>query len=584
MRYLTLLLLVFTACTSFDPNILKNAAKLPTIESLLNRPPITTSFADAHAEVPFLDRAIPEKTRGFPLAGMPRDAQGRYLLAPGLYELDAQSYCIQAGTHAPSQGDGYLYAPLRGARTKSVQAILRRSVEKPEVTQHDVQVLLWAVIARAKYSELNPRLKQTATALLTPRELLELEGGAIGILRDQLLDRYIEKLSPQLQKIFRAEQQLRHHLNRVNATYQEYEQLAVLAGLAPASDVIRPTPRGRWSWHPDGYFIRYFPQGYQRTKMQVYVPPPMTVERDGAGKIVALDAGKLFRFEARDGQVRVTGGQRSLTRKASLAPKERPPLRANLAAMKTRAETPLPAETVGRVAEVEEWARAVRFAIARPGLKKQDAWAGVALAVLTHAPAAALSTELGGRPGLVAFDPTANVAVPANTSAQRLASGGEPASDEPWYEKLPNCPCTWKTLRARIGQTAEPPGNWMDATGFGFLIWAFHDGAATAARWAPKGGGPGQQCTYDKNGKLITAGLAAGTPDMMSPDGWDGVLQHFEKDVEPFMFFWWEWLYRRNEMSCDAYMATYPPNTGGCKSNAVKMPPTPAPLSCGAYD
>ena len=27
-----------------------------------------------------------------------------------------------------------------------------------------------------------------------------------------------------------------------------------------------------WSLHPDGYYIRYFPSGYSRTKVQIYVP------------------------------------------------------------------------------------------------------------------------------------------------------------------------------------------------------------------------------------------------------------------------------------------------------------------------
>jgi hypothetical protein len=41
-------------------------------------------------------------------------------------------------------------------------------------------------------------------------------------------------------------------------------------------------PRGRWSSHPDGYFIRFFPSGYNKTKVQVYVPEPRAIARDAA--------------------------------------------------------------------------------------------------------------------------------------------------------------------------------------------------------------------------------------------------------------------------------------------------------------
>ena len=522
-------LLLLGSCSSLDPAVLdklkqmKKLPQLPTLDSLFNKPPVTTSFTDAHVEVAFLDDTIPENARAFPMTSLPRDPQGRYLLGPGLYELDAQSYCIQAGTHAPSQGDGYLYAPLKGPRAKLVRAILRRSAEKPEIEQHDVQVLLWAVIARAKLRDMSPQLQQTATALLDTRELFELNGGALGLIPPGMVDKYMAKLSPQLQRIFRAEQQLRQHLERANATYQELEQLAVLAGLAPAADVIRPTPRGRWSWHPDGYFIRYFPQGYQRTKMQVYVPPPLTIERDEEGRIAAVADGRTFRIETNyEGSaikdVRLTAFGQTITRKSAAA---RPSARVSsmetqLAAMTLTSGAPLPSSTADLITDADRWSTVVRQALT--GCKEKLLCGEASLSVLAHLPASALDDQLRDAPeGPVTFDPSGNVAVPANTSSQRLASGGEPVREpgERWFESLPDCPCTWGAIK--FNQTVRDkkgnPGRWTATTGS--TLKDYHPGAAEEARWTPKRGGSGQQCTYDKKKAVLPAGWRQGTAELL---------------------------------------------------------------------
>ncbi|HEV7763508.1 MAG TPA: hypothetical protein VGQ76_00775 [Thermoanaerobaculia bacterium] len=578
------LLLLLGSCSSFDPAVLdklKKLPQLPTLESLLNKPPVTTSFADAHAEVAFLDNTIPENARAFPMTSMPRDPQGRYLLGPGLYELEAQSYCIKAGTYAPSEGDGYLYAPLKGPREKVVRAILRRSAEKPEIEQHDVQVLLWAVIARAKLRDMNPQLQQTATALLDARELFELNGGALGLIPPEMIDKYMARLSPQLQKVFRAEQQLRQHLARANATYQQYEQLAVLAGLAPAADIIRPTPRGRWSWHPDGYFIRYFPQGYQRTKMQVYVPPSMTIERDDEGRIAAVADGRTFRVETSyEGstitEVRLTAFGKTIKRKptavrASARVSSRvSSMETQLSAMTLASDAPFPASNARRIVEAAVWSLVVQQALAAY-VKENFPCSVEFVSRLWNLPASALADLLDGlRNEEVTFDASGNVAVPANTSSQRLASGGEPVREpgERWFESLPDCPCRWSDIKFNQPRPDKKgrPGRWMATNGCG--LQTYHPDAVKEARWTPTDEGPGQQCTYDKHNKLITGGLAAGTPDFYPPN--NQLPAHWLEDVVPFSNRNLFVLFDVPPISCDIYMKLYPPNEGnGCAENIV---------------
>ena len=49
-----------------------------------------------------------------------------YVLKPGFYTVELKSFCMHAGTYAPSKGDGYLYAPLKGQKKEIVNSIIQR--------------------------------------------------------------------------------------------------------------------------------------------------------------------------------------------------------------------------------------------------------------------------------------------------------------------------------------------------------------------------------------------------------------------------------------------------------------------------
>src|SRR5205809_8008122 len=98
-----------------------------------------------------------------------------------------QSYCLHAGTQGLDAGDGYLYAPPKGPAEDAVMTIVRNSVNHPEIPQHDIQVLLWAIIARAKFEDLAPEMKATASRLLTPRQLAALNRSALDVVSNSAL-------------------------------------------------------------------------------------------------------------------------------------------------------------------------------------------------------------------------------------------------------------------------------------------------------------------------------------------------------------------------------------------------------------
>ena len=88
--------------------------------------------------------------------------------------------------------------------------------------------------------------------------------------------------------MFEAEAQLRQLLTNPAASFAEMERVAVLAGAVGMGPGSRAVPSGRWSLHPDGYYVRYIPQGYSYTVTQIWVPqgsPAVGKEYDPATHI-----------------------------------------------------------------------------------------------------------------------------------------------------------------------------------------------------------------------------------------------------------------------------------------------------------
>jgi len=243
--------------------------KVPDL--LGGRPPITTSLSDATGGDPSKDGFTPQEAPRS-LMTLPRTPNGGFILEPGYYVSDLQSYCLMAGTHGPGGGDGYLYAPVKGSADDAVVAIVRNSVRHPEIEQQHVQALLWAILARAKFEDLSPDLKATANRLLTARQLATLNRTSLGVVSDNALTDALGGVPEPLRQIARAEAELRGMLTRPGATYTEMERVAVLSGAAPLGTGSTYVPQARWSLHPDGYYIRFIPIGYDMTRVEIWVP------------------------------------------------------------------------------------------------------------------------------------------------------------------------------------------------------------------------------------------------------------------------------------------------------------------------
>ncbi len=234
---------------------------------LLDREPITTKLADARwAEPAFSLPASAGRAR--PFSDLQQAADGAFVLRPGLYAMHVQSYCLHAGTYGPGSGDGYLYAPPLGPADDAVISILRNSVRQPQIAQRDIQLLLWAIVARAQVEDLDGNLRAVAAQLLTTRQLATLNRDALST----GMELAMQGAPPVVRRTLEAEQRLRTLLT-TGGSFADMERAAVLTGAAGLGPGSRNVPSGEWSLHPDGFYVRYDPQGYTNTIVQVYVEP-----------------------------------------------------------------------------------------------------------------------------------------------------------------------------------------------------------------------------------------------------------------------------------------------------------------------
>lgn len=144
-------------------------------------------------------------------------------------------------------------------------------------------------------------------------------------------------------------------------------------------------------------------------------------------------------------------------------------------------------------------------------------------------------------------------------------------SEYGWTESLPPCPCEnpdFNGVKLNDGW-AKDMGN----------IEKYHKGSTACYRSYPyvrtNVGKSCQQCCYDANGKLITEGSGAGTPDKVSTcsgektDGSmrvksSGLWGHYFKDVRPWSKLGGE------ECGWKEYNKLWVPNKGNnCESNKV---------------
>lgn len=241
-------------------------------KNLITTESITTNFNDCD-KTNIKEPAFASKENFNSLCNANYIQDKGYELTPGYYELNLLSFCLKAGTHAPSKGDGYLFAPLKGPKEKIIDKLVKNWYNHQDIKQHQVQALIWAILAKANFKNLSSELQLVASKLLSPKELLSLSKMGLDFIPQNVISEVTTNLPKPVQLVIEAENKMRQLFNSSSYSYSELEKLAMLTGLNTGKSHIE---NGTWGLHPSGFWISYLPNGYSNMKVKIYVPQELT--------------------------------------------------------------------------------------------------------------------------------------------------------------------------------------------------------------------------------------------------------------------------------------------------------------------
>jgi hypothetical protein len=270
--FLSFIILVF-ANVSFAQidDIFKKVKKVPGIPDWTPGGAVTTSIKDAYSIVPWLDN--------FEDYGDPQPVTD-FNLGPGYYKTEIQTYCLHAGTYAPTEGSGYLIAPLLGNQSDLISNILKRSEDYPNIAQHDIQELIWGIEAGTKFTDYPVDYQARVKPLLTADEIAKLSvdlSPAFAMVPDELKD------------LAKTYSDMRKRMVDPNSNYQDLENIAVKNGIPPIGPGSKNVNPGNWAYMKDGFYIRTYPVGYPHTFIEIYRPSPVTTTRDDKNRITSFE-------------------------------------------------------------------------------------------------------------------------------------------------------------------------------------------------------------------------------------------------------------------------------------------------------
>jgi len=194
------------------------------------------------------------------LMDLPQSQDGGFVLSPGFYEAEFKTFCLQPGTPDPRPHDAYLQGPVTGYRKEIVETALLNSKKYPKMEQRNMQLLLWSVVSGSNYNKLSSAVQADAAKLLTPKQIFELKGGVVGVIRTVSSSTGILKGSSDMQRLFETG----------ISSYESFEKMAVLR--KPSQVRKTGVKADKWYKQTENYYVRYFPVSYQKVRIQVYVP------------------------------------------------------------------------------------------------------------------------------------------------------------------------------------------------------------------------------------------------------------------------------------------------------------------------
>lgn len=249
--------------------------------------PLEEDGAIARPSSPGLDHFQP--TTWEPLSKLPQSDDGTFLLRPGLFEFNAESYCLKPGSYEKPGGEGYMSGPIKGKLAPTFTQILKNTFRHPEISREDVQYLLWGIIAGTPINRMNPHLQNIASKLLSKTQMKHLRQDTSDLISNEISNQALGKLPASTQQLVDTYRKMKIMATQPDTNFKDMEKIAILPGEPPISvNGNDPIPRGRWTYHPGGFYIRYFSSQYWKTKIQIVVPNKFKLFRDKYHRIRSM--------------------------------------------------------------------------------------------------------------------------------------------------------------------------------------------------------------------------------------------------------------------------------------------------------
>lgn len=224
---------------------------------------IANTVTAAEAQ-PLMDSGMAPKS----LMELPQTQYGGFVLKPGFYETEFKTYCLQPGTPDPHSGDAYVQGPISGYRKDIIESVLINSRTQENMDQRNIQLLLWSVVSGSNFNSLSYAVQNDAARLLTPRQIFQLKGGVVGMIKEASYATGVLNSNSAIKQLFET---------GINS-YEAYERIAVRH---EQSQIIkRGVKYNQWYPQKENYYVRFIPESYKKVKIQVFVPDDL-LDADG---------------------------------------------------------------------------------------------------------------------------------------------------------------------------------------------------------------------------------------------------------------------------------------------------------------
>jgi hypothetical protein len=244
-----------------------NPAIPPAVLQGSKEPALTTGLADAIHPDTLPGTLQPDAAMFTPLMKLDRSSDGSFMLKPGMYEAYVQGFSLDANDSGGGRVAGFYPAPCcRGRRAEVVKAVLKYSELHPDVSQNDIQQLLWAVVSGTDLEKMAPAAQQAAVRILPTDLAKSLQGPVETAKLKQII---MGAVNNRIGKSPSAKAGAGAATGVQTVFTPAPAQLTQQNSGAPAL----PVERGVWAQIlPGGFFVRYLPDGASKIRLQVIVP------------------------------------------------------------------------------------------------------------------------------------------------------------------------------------------------------------------------------------------------------------------------------------------------------------------------